>query len=192
MPRKPREEVAGGVYHAYARGNRREPIFLDDQDRRAYLMLFGVVAAEHGWRPLAFCLMTNHVHHVIELTKPNLSAGIRHVHGLYARYFNERHQTGGGHLFQKRYGSARAENTGTVMYFACYVLLNPVRANLCARPEEHPWSSYSATMETRKGPSWLEPDRLLEYFGSKRDFTQIVEAVRVMGAAGFEPATSRV
>src|SRR4051812_5041954 len=105
MPRKPREEMAGGVYHVWARGNRREPIFVDDEDRREYLSRLGETSDDFGWRPLAYCLMSNHVHHLIELTEPNLADGIKVAHGRYAKYFNERHGTGGGHLFEKRFGS---------------------------------------------------------------------------------------
>ena len=145
-----------------------------------------------SWRPLAYCLMTNHVHHLIELSEPNLSDGIGRMHGRYAKWFNGQHQTGGGHLFQKRFGSSLATNDGTLMYFACYVLLNPVRQGLCARPEQYPWSSCAATLGAEAAPEWLDIGRLVGYFGSEGRLRQILEAVQVMGAVGFEPATSRV
>ena len=37
MPRKPRIEYPGAAYHVMCRGDRREPIFLDDQDRLRFL-----------------------------------------------------------------------------------------------------------------------------------------------------------
>jgi len=197
VTRKPREEIAGGAYHVFARGNRKEPIFVDDVDRHAYLTEFGAVAIELGWRCLAYCLMTNHVHHVVELSEPNLGKGIGLIHGGYARAFNDRHQTGGGHLFQRRYGATLARNDGVLMYFLCYVLLNPVRAGLCSRPEHFAWSSYAATAGLEMGPPWLYDDRALSHFAPEREnrrrrFIEIVDAVRLMGVAGFEPATSRV
>ena len=185
------------MYHVFARGNRKERIFNDDADRRTYLAEFGAVAEGLGWRCLSYCLMTNHVHHVIELTEPNLGKGIGMVHGAYARKFNNRHQTGGGHLFQRRYGATLAPSDGALMYFVCYVLLNPVRAGLCDRPEDFPWSSYAATAGLETGPRWLDDARALSFFGSaaenrRRRFVDILDAVRLMGLAGFEPATSRV
>ena len=191
VPRKSRELVAGGVYHVYARGNRKQPIFRDDEDRLQYLSIWGSVADDLGWHCLAYCLMENHVHHLVETPEPNLSEGVQLAHGLYGRYFNDKYEHV-GHVFQGRFGSTRARTDGVLMYFACYVLLNPVRANLCATPELYPWSSYAATLEPSAGPRWLDIARLLDYFGSEDHFRQIVEAVRVMGAAGFEPATSRV
>jgi putative transposase len=197
VARKTREEFVGGAYHVFARGNRKEPIFFDDDDRRVYLAEFGAIALDHGWRCLAYCLMTNHVHHVVELTKPNLGKGIGVLHGGYARWFNARHQTGGGHLFQRRYGATLARSDGALMYFLCYVLLNPVRAGLCERPEDFPWSSYAATAGRETGPAWVDHDRALSYFGSaaddrRRRFVESLNAVRLMGIAGFEPPTDRV
>src|SRR5215216_2299967 len=55
MPRKPREEVADGVHHVFARGNRKALIFLDDSDRDTYLVLLGRVVARTAWRCLAYC-----------------------------------------------------------------------------------------------------------------------------------------
>ena len=196
MPRKLRDQTPGGVYHVYARGNRRAPIFGNDDDRRQYLLMWGGVAVEADWRCLAYCLMDNHVHHLVELTSPNLSEGVQQVHGSYGRYFNEQHRKT-GHVFQGRYGSVRAASAGTLWYFASYIVLNPVRAGMCSRPEDHPWSSHRSTVGSTPAPAWLDARRLLEHFDpapgdALRRYEQIVEAVRILGVAGFEPAPSRL
>jgi len=196
MARKPRELVPGGVYHVFSRGNRRAPIFVDDQDRREYLSTWGLVARDLKWRCLAYCLMDNHVHHLVETPRTNLSAGVREAHSAYARYFNQVHDQV-GHLFQSRFGSSLARNRGAVWYFAAYVALNPVRAGMCDRPEAHEWSSHGAVLACRPGPRWLDVQRLLSYFAyGEADplerYRQIVEAIRLLGAAGFEPETSHL
>jgi REP element-mobilizing transposase RayT len=196
MPRKPREEVAGGVHHVYARGVRREPLFLDDEDRAEYLSIWGAVARESGWRCLGYCLMDNHVHHLVETPKPNLGIGMQTAHGRYGRYFNKAYRHV-GHVFENRYGATRAKNDGALWYFASYVVLNPVRAGMCDRPEDHPWSSHGAAIGDAPRPTWLDVPRLLEFYdtdgnGSPERYAHIVEMMRLMGAAGFEPATSRV
>ena len=61
VPRPPRLQVAGGVFHVTARGNRRQPIFTSDRERSYFLALLGVISARLGWRCHAYCLMTNHV-----------------------------------------------------------------------------------------------------------------------------------
>jgi putative transposase len=104
VPRKPRAELAGGVHHVFARGNGRQLIYLDDADRGSYLAMLARAVAHRQWRCLAYCLMDNHVHLLIETPLPNLGAGMQWLHGRFAQQFNERHGRS-GHVFQGRYGS---------------------------------------------------------------------------------------
>jgi hypothetical protein len=55
VPRRPREEVEGGVYHVYARGNAKQAVYLDDVDRQTYLRLLGLAIERRRWRCLAYC-----------------------------------------------------------------------------------------------------------------------------------------
>jgi putative transposase len=196
MPRKPRELKAGGVYHVFARGNRRQAIFLDDDDRRRYLAIWGSVAEDLGWRCLAYCLMDNHVHHVVETPEPNLDIGVRDAHGTYGRLFNELHSKT-GHVFQGRFGSTLAQDTGAVLYFVSYVAANPARAGMCDQPEEYRWSSHGAAIGRATPPRWLDTTRLLAFYelddaAPKDLYVRLVDAARLMGAPGFEPVTSRM
>ena len=75
MPRQRRIEYAGAVYHAMNRGDRREPIFHDDADRKRFLETLGEACAKTDWQLHAYCLMGNHFHLVIETPKGNLVAG---------------------------------------------------------------------------------------------------------------------
>src|SRR3712207_4617377 len=104
MARKPRVEFAGAIHHVWARGNDRRAIFRDDRDRLTYLRLLGRAVVWKRWRCLAYCLMDNHVHALIETPRPNLASGVQWVHGHYGRIFNDRHGHT-GHVFQGRYGS---------------------------------------------------------------------------------------
>lgn len=158
MARKPREDVEGAIQHVFARGVVRRPIFNDEQDRRTYLSLLGVVVCVTGWRCLSFCLMENHVHLLVETPKANLGAGMQRLHGDYARFFNKRHGAS-GHVFQGRYGAVRVTTNEQLLVTAAYIAHNPVEAGLCDRPEQWPWSSSAA--EAREWtPRWLAVDRL--------------------------------
>jgi putative transposase len=185
--------VAGGVYHVYARGNRQEPLFLDDADRRQYLLLWGAVAEHLGWRSLAFCLMDNHVHHVVETPEPDLDSGVQMAHGGYARYFNDAHGKS-GHVFQGRYGSTLAKTSGALWYLTAYVVLNPVRAGMCGQPEEHGWSSHAAMVGRRRPPAWLDIGRLLSFYEPPgvESYRRVVDGVRLLGTGGFDPPLSRL
>ena len=90
---------------------------------------------------LAYCLMTNHFHLLITTPAPNLSVGMHHLNGEYAKYFNERHSFD-GHLFERRFESRLVESEEYFADALCYIAFNPVKAGLCAHPREWRWSSF--------------------------------------------------
>jgi REP-associated tyrosine transposase len=141
MPRPTRLQIAGGTYHVTSRGNRRQAIYHDDDDRRYFLQLCDRVARRRAWRVHAYCLMTNHFHLLLETPEPNLSTGMHQLNGVYAKQFNERHSWD-GHLFDKRFESRLVESESHYMEVLRYVAFNPVRAGLCAHPSEWRWSSF--------------------------------------------------
>jgi putative transposase len=164
VPRKPREEFPGAVHHAYARGVNRELIYLNDGDRERYLALLGQVVERHGWRCLAFCLMHNHVHVLVETPAPDLGRGMQRLHGLYAQYFNRRYRRS-GHLFQGRFGAVVMRSDAQLLMVARYIARNPVEAGLCGDAADWAWSSHTAIREPIR-PRWLDTPRLLAYFGT--------------------------
>src|SRR5205085_11255472 len=111
------------------------PIFGDDQDRRMFLGLLGVVLGRLGWRCSSYCLMPNHYHLVAETPQPDLSRGMQELNSRYASGFNWRYGLD-GHLFQGRFRSIAVEGEEHFLELARYVVLNPVRAGLCSSPEE--------------------------------------------------------
>src|SRR5512145_316717 len=102
MARPLRIEFPGALYHVTSRGNAREPIFLDDGDRQAFLVRLGQVVEGHRWRCFSYCLMTNHFHLLLETPEPNLSRGMRLLNGRYSQRFNRRHGRV-GHVLQGRF-----------------------------------------------------------------------------------------
>jgi putative transposase len=141
MARRPRSTLPDpGVYHVTTRGVARQPIFLDDDERRLFLRLLGAVANQHDWRCHVFCLMTNHYHVVVETGLASLAAGMRRLNGAYAQGFNRRHRRS-GHLFGSRYASWVVETDEHLLATCEYVLQNPVRAGLCRTPEDWPWAA---------------------------------------------------
>lgn len=102
MTRPLRLEFSGALYHVTSRGDRREDIFLSDDDRNDWLEVLGTVCARFNWVVHAFCQMTNHYHLLVETVDGNLSGGMRQLNGLYTQRFNRRHDLV-GHLLQGRY-----------------------------------------------------------------------------------------
>ncbi|MDQ3934814.1 MAG: transposase, partial [Actinomycetota bacterium] len=161
MTRRPRPNVPG-THHVYARGNDRRVIFRDDRDRGLYLRLLGATVVRRRWRCLAYCLMDNHVHLLLEIAEADLAAGVQRVHGDYGRLFNERHARS-GHLFQGRYGSKLVTSDEQLWWTIAYIAWNPVTAGLVRSPDDWRWSSHGAAARGR-APRWLAQDRLLHAF----------------------------
>ena len=166
MARPLRLELPGGIYHVTARGNERRWIFRDDADRLAFLDVLARVLDRFGWLCLAYCLMGNHYHLLVETPRPNLARGMRQLNGVYAQRFNRRHNRV-GHLTQGRYGAVLVEGDEHLLTVASYIVRNPVRAKLCAHAEEWRWSSYRATLGLAP-PGTVAVDAILLLLGPTR------------------------
>jgi putative transposase len=147
------------MHHVYARGNDKRSLYVDEFDRLTYLDLLGRVVRAMEWRCLAYCLMDNHVHLLLETTLPNLGAGMQRLHGRYAQTHNARHRRS-GHVFQGRFGAKRIQSDAQLWTTVEYIARNPVDARLCADPAEWPWSSHAAALGRRPAPDWLDVGRL--------------------------------
>lgn len=136
MPRPLRVQYPGAVYHLMNRGDRREPIFRDDRDRRMFLRTLREACEKTGWQIHSYCLMVNHFHLVAETPRGNLIEGMRWLLGTYTGRFNRRHQEC-GHLFGGRYKSLIIdERSPDYLRTACdYVHLNPARAGLVPKEQ---------------------------------------------------------
>ncbi|MCB1957106.1 MAG: transposase [Rhodocyclaceae bacterium] len=167
MARPLRIELAGGLFHLTSRGDRREDIYREGQDRETWLAVFGDVCARFNWRCHAYCLMSNHYHLVVETTDMNLSRGMRKLNGVYTQRFNRRHGVV-GHLFQGCFKGILVERDAYLLELSRYVVLNPVRAGMVADAGDWSWSSYGAMVGRAGVPGWLETDRLLAQFGPTR------------------------
>jgi putative transposase len=71
MPRKLRVQYPGAIYHVMNRGDRRERIFKDNEDRHRFLKTLAETCDKTGWQVHAYCLMSNHFHLVVETPQPN-------------------------------------------------------------------------------------------------------------------------
>ena len=167
MVRPIRVEYAGALYHVTSRGNRKEDIYLDDEDRMDWLAVLGQTCKRFNWVIHAYCQMTNHYHLLVETIDGNLSRGMRQLNGVYSQRFNRRHsQT--GHLLQGRYKAILVQHDSYLLELSRYVVLNPIRARMVEYLDTWPWSSYPAVMGAKEAPAWLDTDWLLAQFGKRR------------------------
>ncbi|WP_208634149.1 transposase [Rhizorhabdus wittichii] len=105
MARLSRIVVPGVAHHVTQRGNRKQPIFFGDEDRRLYLRLLREGCLRAQVRCLAWCLMDNHVHLILVPDEADgLRAALGEAHRRYTRHVNLR-EGWRGYLFQGRFAS---------------------------------------------------------------------------------------
>ncbi|NTV29551.1 MAG: transposase [Candidatus Omnitrophica bacterium] len=143
MVRTARIVAEGLPHHVFQRGNRRQVVFFEDEDRRAYLRLLKDKCVEHGVDVWAYCLMDNHVHLIlVPVRMESLHLAVGEAHKMYTRMINFRYGWR-GYLWQGRFHSFVLQERH--LYAAMrYVERNPVRAGIAVRAEEYPWSSARA------------------------------------------------
>jgi putative transposase len=190
MPRPPRPQIAGGRYHITIRGNNRGPIFLDDDDREMFVRALGEAKLRHGWIVHAYCLMPNHYHLAIETPDPNIGDGMRWLNSTFSHRFNQRHRRV-GHLFQRRYGHRLLEDADHYMEVIRYIPLNPVRGDLCRRPEDYRWSNYRAMLGIGRREKFLSTLPTLRLFDQDLELARIRYREWVEAAIGTHPKGER-
>ena len=157
MARPLRIEFPGAIYHVTARGDRLEPIFDDDGDRQTLLRVADDALYRFDATVLAYCLMGNHYHFVMQTHRSNLSLLMRHINGVYTQRFNRRHQKV-GHLFQGRFKAILVDREPYLLEVCRYVELNPVRSGMVPTAADWPWSSFRAHVGQTVAPRWLGTD----------------------------------
>ena len=165
MARQPRLTLAGYPHHVILRGNNRQEVFVDEQDRRVWLELLHLHAQAQQVAVHGYVLMSNHVHLLLTpQTQEGLSRLIQAVGRLYVRGFNRRHGRSGT-LWEGRYRSTLLEGERYLLACMAYIDLNPVRAGLVAAPADYPWSSYAHCAGLRNDPM-LTPHALYWELGN--------------------------
>lgn len=139
MARKGRAEVEGGLYHVIARGNNRRRIFNSPADYDKFLSLLAVEKVRLPFFLYAYCLMTNHVHLLIERREDTIGRIMHRVLTGYSQYYNRRYRRS-GHLLQGRHKAILCQSDRYLAELVRYIHLNPVRAKMVSAPEQYPYS----------------------------------------------------
>ena len=160
MARIARIVLPGHPHHITQRGNRRMPVFFNEEDRQAYLSQVSQSCRHHGVDIWAWCLMTNHVHCIaVPEKEDSLARCFADAHAKYARRINKR-EGWTGHLWQERFGSSVLDEPHLILAVR-YVERNPVRAGIVRVPWEYHWSSAAWHMGKKIEDPLVRNDRIL-------------------------------
>jgi len=147
MPRQPRLIVVGYPHHLIIRGNNRSAIFYNEKDQHFFIQCLFDTKEDTGSLIYAYCLMTNHVHLLIEpKTKDGIRKMMQSLGRRYVRYINSTYKRTGT-LWEGRYKSSVVSKDNYLLACCRYIELNPVRAKIVKDPSQYPWSSYSFRAE---------------------------------------------
>ena len=140
MPRCARVKSESGFYHVIAKGSGGQNLFEGVYDYRAFLELLAKACEKGGVSVIAYCLMSNHVHLLLEDAEGRLGEVMKSVLTGYAQRFNKLGDRV-GHVFQQRFKSQPIEDEGYLLRAIRYIHNNPAKAGICAA-RDYPWSSY--------------------------------------------------
>lgn len=170
LSRQAREPSPSGIYHVMTRGINKIDLFHEDKDRFKYYDILRRVKEKYPFKLHAYCLMTNHVHLLVEEDDYSISQVMKSIGIRYSMYFNKKNQRV-GMLFQNRFRSETIDSENQFCTCARYIHNNPVKAGIASLPEEYSWSSYLGYVEQRVDII-LDSDMLLSHFGQSRECLQ--------------------
>ena len=178
MPRTSRVVLPNYPHHIIQRGHNKQVIFISNKDYLYYLDTLHEWKKNLGCKVYAYCLMTNHVHLIInpEEKVENLGLLMKRVAGRYTRYRNGL-EGRSGTLWESRYKSSPIQKDEYLLACCRYIELNPVRAGIVEAPEKYRWSSYPYKGGSSKS-NWLDLNPHLEALGAKRykEFVNVKDA----------------
>ncbi|MDF2613481.1 MAG: transposase IS200-family protein [Clostridia bacterium] len=165
MPRRAREKCEHSIYHIMVRGNNKQDIFLDEQDKIQYLRRLKRYKERYKVEIYAYCLMTNHIHLLIYDNGQDISKVIQGLNLSYVIYFNKKYGRC-GHLFQDRFNSIMVKRDSYFIEVSKYIHLNPVKANMVGASADYKWSSSSVYLGCQDPYNIVDNKRILAYFSS--------------------------
>jgi len=174
MPRVARKKSESNIYHIMLRGINRQQVFIDDEDYQRFLDVLEVCREISGFRLHAYCLMRNHIHMLLQTIEEPLEQVMKRIGTRYVVWYNNKYSRT-GHLFQDRYKSEPVEDDVYFLTALRYILNNPVKAGICEKPEEYPYSSASdyfaggGITDTAFAEEMSGRDALLEYLRQPSD-----------------------
>ena len=154
MPRRPRLNLPGRVYHLIPRFVDREWFITCEEERATYLRLFGRAISRSDWRCIAYAVMSNHIHLGLIPGVQRLDSWIRSAHAPFADWMNKRHDRIGPLFVRGPKDFLVAPDR--VRNVIAYIHNNPVRARIVAQASLSDWTSHGAYLAPATSPPWLD------------------------------------
>ncbi len=201
MARPLRIQFPGACYHLACRGIERRTIFGDDEDRSKFLSYLWDSANIYHVNVLAYALMPNHFHLLVQTRKSNCSEFMRHFNIRYTGWFNWRHRRC-GNLYQGRYKAILVDADKYLLEVSRYLHLNPVRSGLWASRSwaerwrqalVYGWSSLRGYVGIRKLMTPVDHEKILSMVGGRSAYREfVIDGLRGGLGNPFDKVTHRI
>ena len=142
MPRVSRINIKSSFFHIITQGINKEYIFENTEDIEYYIKTMWDLKEEYEINIIAYCIMNNHTHTLIETEKSSeLSKYMQRLNTKYAKYYNKKYERV-GYVFRDRYKSEGIYSRRHLYNCIKYIYNNPVKAGICDKAEDYPYSHY--------------------------------------------------
>jgi len=142
MPRIPRNSFQSSFFHIMVQGINKSYIFEYNNDIKYYIKTMYELNMDYNIRIIAYCIMNNHSHLLIEANNiDNISKYMHRLNTKYGKYYNKKYNRV-GYVFRDRYKSEAIYNEKHMYCCIKYIYNNPVKAGICNNAEDYPYSNY--------------------------------------------------
>ena len=142
MPRLSRNSLETPFLHVMTQGIEKKFIFKNPRDISVYINLMYKYKSEYNINIIAYCIMSNHTHMLLEIKEINkLSQYMHRINSIYGEYYNKKYDRV-GYVFRDRFKTEGIYSERHFYNCINYIYNNPVIAGICKRPDEYPYSNY--------------------------------------------------
>ena len=164
MSREARRQSKTGIYHVMLRGINQQQIFEDDEDNKKFISILKEYKDEFSFKVIAYCIMGNHVHLLIDECDNTIGEIIKKVGTKFVYWYNNKYMRV-GHLFQDRFKSEPVETDEYLLTVVRYIHQNPLKSGLCNNLDDYEFSSYHEYVESR---DFVDTNLIFEYISKDR------------------------
>jgi REP element-mobilizing transposase RayT len=172
-----RDFEKGDFLHVYNRGNHRNNIAYDEEDKSMYVYILYDSISEYEQELLAYCIMDNHYHFQVKVRDKEWFIRMMQSLGIrYSAYFNKKYNKV-GRLFQSRYTHITIKNNFQLLNLSGYIHRNPKDVKGIESIKDlinYPWSSFNEYVNWDKIDRLLKQSYILNSFDSGDDYLKFV------------------
>ncbi len=167
MPRLARNQLEGKQFiHVMVQGINKEKIFFKEREKLEYIKLLNKYKNDYNISIIAYCMMDNHVHILIDTGNiNNLTKYMHKVNTSYGIYFNK-NRNRVGYVYRDRFKTQAINNMEHLYNCVLYIHNNPVKAKICRRAKEYKFSSYKTFLYKEN------ENIMIKIFGNKNAYIE--------------------